>query len=78
MPWKYLRGLLGDSEVPYGCLRGTLEAPGALRGASKVPQRCLREALEVSQSCLLGALEMPQKCLRGAAKGLLGAASQLM
>ena len=36
-PQKYLKGLLGGSEVPQGCLSGPLEAPGALKDASKVP-----------------------------------------
>ena len=54
VPQRYLRGLIGASEVPWRCLRGTLEDPAR----SPVP-------LEVSQESLLGALEGPWRCLRG-------------
>ena len=69
MPQKYLRGLLGDLEVPKMCLSSALEVPGALRGAlrgaSELPQRCLTGAVEVSQKCLRGAFEVPWRCFRG-------------
>ena len=54
MPQRYLRGLIGASEVPWRCLRGALEDPAR----SPVP-------LEVSQESLLGVLEGPWRCLRG-------------
>ena len=63
----------GALKVPAGCIRGALDVPGALRGASEVLWRCLRcawglrGALEVP-GALRGALEVPQRCLKGASE----------
>ena len=53
-PQRYLRGLIGASDVHWRCLRCALDEPPR----SLVP-------LEVSQKSLRGVLEQPWRCRRG-------------